>query len=106
LGLNPVGVLLAFERRAAQLARIAAALGSRSFGDLDRGEEARLGIFFKEKRDIGQQLALWRHGDKLDRLTQRLVALHRELLTNSQAAELLLAQGLADIARVAVARAR
>ena len=63
-------------------------------------------FFFKEKRDIGQQLALWRHGDKLDRLTQRLVALHRELLTNSQAAELLLAQGLADIARVAVARAR
>lgn len=106
LGLNPVGVLLAFERRAAQLARIAAALGSRSFGDLDRGEEARLGIFFKEKRDIGQQLALWRHGDKLDRLTQRLVGLHRELLTNSQAAELLLAQGLADIARVAGARGR
>jgi DNA polymerase-3 subunit delta len=106
LGLNPVGVLLAFERRAAQLARIAAALGPRSFGDLDRGEEARLGIFFKEKRDIGQQLALWRHGDKLGRLTQRLVTLHRELLTNSQAAELLLAQGLADIARVAGARAR
>ncbi|HAL91025.1 MAG TPA: DNA polymerase III subunit delta, partial [Erythrobacter sp.] len=53
-----------------------------------------------------QQLALWRHGDKLGRLTQRLVALHRELLTNSQAAELLLAQGLADIARVAGARAR
>ena len=106
LGLNPVGVLLAFERRAAQLARIAAALGSRPFGELDRGEEARLGIFFKEKRDIGQQFGLWRHGDKLDRLTQRLVGLHRELLTNSQAAELLLAQGLADIARVAGARAR
>ncbi len=106
LGLNPVGVLLAFERRAAQLARIAAALGSRGFGDLDRGEEARLGIFFKEKREIGQQLALWRHGDKLDRLTRRLVSLHRELLTNSQAAELLLAQGLADIARVATARTR
>ncbi|MBX7501403.1 DNA polymerase III subunit delta [Qipengyuania sp. YG27] len=106
LGLNPVGVLLAFERRAAQLARIAATLGSRSFGDLDRGEEARLGIFFKEKREIGQQFGLWRHGDKLDRLTQRLVTLHRELLTNSQAAELLLAQGLAEIARVAGARAR
>ena len=63
-------------------------------------------LLYLKKRDIGQQLALWRHGDKLDRLTQRLVALHRELLTNSQAAELLLAQGLADIARVAVARAR
>lgn len=106
LGLNPVGVLLAFERRAAQLARIAAALGNRSFGDLDRGEEARLGIFFKEKRDIGTQLGLWRHGNKLDRLTQRLVELHRQLLTNSQAAELLLAQGLTDIARVAGARPR
>ena len=106
LGLNPVGVLLAFERRAAQLARIAAALGSRPFGELDRGQEARLGIFFKEKRDIGQQFAIWRHGDRLDRLTQRLVGLHRELLTNSQAAELLLAQGLADIARVAGARTR
>ncbi len=106
LGLNPVGVLLAFERRAAQLAQIAAALGNRGFGDLDRGEEARLGIFFKEKRDIGTQLALWRHGDKLDRLTLRLVELHRQLLTNSQAAELLLGQGLTDIARVAGARSR
>lgn len=106
LGLNPVGVLLAFERRAAQLARITAVLGSRSFGDLDRGEEARLGIFYKEKRDIGNQLAMWRHGNKLDRLTQRLVDLHRQLLTNSQTAELLLAQGLTDIAKVAAARPR
>ena len=101
LGLNPVGVLLAFERRAAQLARIAAALGSRPYGDLDKGEKARLGIFFKEEREIGQQLSRWRQRNNLDRLTLRLVDLHRELLTNSQASELLLAQGLTGIARVA-----
>ena len=101
LGLNPVGVLLAFERRAAQLARIAAALGSRPYGDLDKGEKARLGIFFKEDREIGQQVSRWRQRNNLDRLTLRLVEMHRELLTNSQAAELLLAQGLTGIARVA-----
>ncbi|MEZ5680810.1 MAG: DNA polymerase III subunit delta [Erythrobacter sp.] len=101
LGLNPVGVLLAFERRAAQLARIAAALGPRSYGDLDKGEKARLGIFFKEEREIGQQLSRWRQRNNLDRLTLRLVEMHRELLTNSQAAELMLAQGLTGIARVA-----
>ncbi len=105
LGLNPVGVLLAFERRAAQLARISAALGSRPFDSLSKGDEARLGIFFKEKRDVGEQLKRWR-GPALDRLTLRLVELHRSLLTNSQAAELLLAQGLTGIARAAVAAGR
>ena len=47
----------------------------------------------------------WR-GPKLDRLTMRLTQLHRELLTNSQASELLLAQGLTGIARVAGAGRR
>lgn len=106
LGLNPVGVLLAFERRAAQLARIAASLGNRRYGDLDKGEKARLGIFWKEERAIGDQLGRWRQGDRLGRLTLRLTELHRELLTNSQAAELLLAQGLTGIARVAGAGRR
>ncbi|WP_369026328.1 DNA polymerase III subunit delta [Qipengyuania sp. RANM35] len=101
LGLNPVGVLLAFERRAAQLARIAAELGSRPYTDLDKGAKARLGIFYKEEREIGTQLSRWRQRNNLDRLTLRLVEMHRELLTNSQAAELLLAQGLTGIARVA-----
>lgn len=107
LGLNPVGVLLAFERRTAQLARISAALGPRPFDSLGKADEMRLGIFFKEKRDIGEQLKRWRNrpGD-LDLLTLRLVDLHRELLTNSQAAELLLAQGLTGIARKAAAGAR
>ncbi len=105
IGLNPVGTLLAIERRAAQLARISAALGNRRYQDLDKGEKARLGIFWKEERDIAEQVQRWR-GPKLDRLTMRLTELHRELLTNSQASELLLAQGLTGIARVAGAGRR
>ena len=99
MGLNPVGLLLAFERRAAQLARIAARIGPRgSFEDLGKGEKAQLGIFFREEREIRNQHAYWR-GARLDRLTTRLVALHRELLANSQAAHLLLAQALTGMAR-------
>ncbi|MDG5747925.1 DNA polymerase III subunit delta [Qipengyuania sp. XHP0207] len=106
LGLNPVGVLLAFERRAAQLARIAAALGNRSYGDLDKGEKARLGIFWKEEREIGNQLSRWRAKGRLDRLTHGLTRLHRDLLANSQASELLLAQGLTSLAQLAGAGRR
>jgi DNA polymerase-3 subunit delta len=99
MALNPVGLLLAFERRAAQLARIAARLGPRgSFDDLGKGEKAQLGIFFREEREIRNQYAYWR-GPRLDRLTSRLVELHRELLANSQAAHLLLAQALTGMAR-------
>jgi DNA polymerase-3 subunit delta len=104
VALNPVGVLLAIERRAAQLARIAAKLGPR--GSLDRlgkGEKAQLGIFFREERDIRQQVRHWR-GRRLDMLVLRLTEMHRELLTNSQSAETLLAQGLARIARSAAPR--
>ena len=105
LGLNPVGTLLAFERRAAQLARVGAALGSRRYGDLDKGEKARLGIFWKEEREIGDQVQRWR-GPRLDRLTHGLTKLHRDMLTNSQAAELLLAQGLTSLAQLAGAGRR
>ena len=99
LSLNPVGVLLAFERRAAQLARLAAMLGSRRrLNDLDKGAKARLGVFWKDERDLAAQLQHWR-GSELDRLVAKLVALHRALLANSQSAELLLSQGLAEIAR-------
>jgi len=112
LGLNPVGLALALERRAAQLAQIAAHLGPRgSFDRLDRGAQARLGIFFKDVRDIRQQFERWRQpaqrgspDTRLDRLIGRLAALHRSLLANSQAAELLLAQELAEIARFAAKR--
>ena len=103
VGLNPVGVLLAVERRAAQLARIAAAIGPRRrVSDLDKGEQARLGIFFKEVRDIDDQLRRWQ-AVGLDRLVPRLVELHRELLTNSQSADVLLAQGLTRLTRAAAA---
>lgn len=112
LGLNPVGVALALERRAAQLAQISAYLGPRgNFDRIDKGAEMRLGIFFKEKRDIGVQFKRWTmpaaRGSaetRLDRLIPRLAALHRTLLANSQAAELLLAQELAEIGRFAAKR--
>jgi len=104
LGLNPVGLLLAIERRASQLAQIAAKLGGRgSLDDLGKGEKAQLGIFWREERDIRQQVGRWNR-KKLDRLIPRLVALHRNLLANSQAAEMLLAQELAEIARFAARR--
>lgn len=104
LGLNPVGTLLAIERRAAQLAQISARLGPRgSLDSLDRGAKASLGIFFREEREIRAQLKRW-HRRKLERLGPKLVELHRALLANSQAAELLLAQGLVEIARFAARR--
>ena len=104
LGLNPVGVLLAFERRAAQLAQLASKLGPR--GDvaaLIESEAAARRVFWKDKRDLGEQLRRWR-GRRLERLVAKLVELHRVLLTNSQNAELLLSQGLAEITRVAAGR--
>jgi len=112
LGLNPVGVALALERRAGQLAQIAAFLGPRgSFEQIDKGAEMRLGIFYKEKRDIGVQYKRWsqpaargQRETRLDRLIPRLTALHRNLIANSQAAELLLAQELAEIGRFAAKR--
>lgn len=103
-GMNPVGLLLAVERRAAQLEQIAAKIGPRgSFDDLDKGERARLGIFWREEREIRAQSKAW-HRRKLERLGPRLIDLHRRLLANSQAAETLLAQGLVEIARFAARR--
>jgi DNA polymerase-3 subunit delta len=104
LGLNPVGVLLAFERRAAQLGQLAARLGPK--GDVAafvKGEAAARRIFWKEEREIAAQLGRWR-GKRLERLIERLVALHAALLGNSQNAELIMAQGLGEIARAAVRR--
>lgn len=101
LSLNPVGLLLAFERRAAQLAQLAARIGPR--GDINtaiQAEKRARRIFWKDERDLSVQIRRWR-GPRLDRLVARLVELHRDLLHNSQASELLLAQGLAEIARAA-----
>lgn len=112
LGLNPVGVALALERRAAQLAQISAHLGpGGQFDRIDKGAEMRLGIFFKERRHIEAQFKRWTmpaargsRETRLDRLIPRLTSLHRTLLANSQAAELLLAQELGQIARFAAKR--
>ena len=104
LGINPVGLLLALERRTAQLTQITAKLGPRgNFDNLGKGEKAQLGIFWKEEREIRQQLSRWPRA-KLDRLIPRLTALHQTLLANSQAAELLLAHDLTEIARFAAKR--
>ena len=106
LSLSPVGLLLAFERRAAQLVQLAARMGPR--GDVQRfieGERQARRVFFRDAADLGNQLRRWR-GKRLGRLVERLVALHRELLANSQSAELLLAHGLTEIARAAAAAER
>jgi DNA polymerase III subunit delta len=101
LGLSPVGLLLAFERRAAQLVQLAAKAGPRgNLPQLVEVEAAARRVFWKDKRDLIHQLNRWR-GKKLARLVQRLFELHRSLLANSQNAELLLAQELADITRAA-----
>ena len=104
LSLNPVGVALALERRAAQLAALTARMkpGQDPKALIDQEATARR-VFFGDKRDLMVQMQRW-SGDKLERLVPRLADLHRTLLTNSQAAELLLSQALAQIARVAAAR--
>ena len=104
ISLNPVGVLLALERRAAQLAQLAAKLGPRGrVGDLLEAEQKAHRVFWRDRKDLAAQLERWR-GPPLERLVQRLAGLHRALLGNSQAAELLLAQELALIARQAAGR--
>nr|WP_246543607.1 DNA polymerase III subunit delta [Novosphingobium profundi] len=102
LQINPVGLLLALERRAAQLAALNAQLGHSSdiAGLLEAEAKARR-VFWKDKPALAQQLRIWR-GARLDRLVARLVALHQLLLGNSSDSELLLADGLLRIARIAV----
>jgi DNA polymerase-3 subunit delta len=105
LGLNAVAVLLALERRAAQLAALAARLGGR--GDVTgfiAGEKAARRIFFKDENALRDQLSRWR-GKRLERLVDRLASLHQDLMANSQHADLLLSQGLADITRFAARKA-
>ncbi len=104
LSLNSVGILLAIERRVAQLAALSAKLGPR--GDVNsllQAEKQARRIFWRDERDLSVQLRRWR-GRKLDRLVARLVELHQSLMANNQSAELLLSQGLAEIARAAAAR--
>jgi DNA polymerase-3 subunit delta len=104
VSLNPVAVLLAIERRAAQLAQIAAKAGKgRRIADVLEAEQKAHRVFWRDRKDLARQLECWKPA-KLDRLVRRLTALHRTLLSNSQAAELLLAQELEEIARYAVPR--
>ena len=100
VSLNPVAVTLALERRAAQLARLSANL--RPGDDMQQFLKSQ-GVFFREHREVGDQLQRW-SGGKLERLIPRLTQLHRSLLANSQMADLILAQELAQIARYAAAR--
>lgn len=104
VSLNPVAMLLALERRAAQLAQLTARIGpgGRATDVLDAEQKAHR-VFWRDKKDLTTQLQRW-NARKLERLVQRLAVLHRSLLANSQAAELLLAQELTDIARFALAR--
>ena len=106
LSLNPVGLLLAFERRAAQLAQLAARLGNstRISQFIDSEKNARR-VFFRDAGDLKAQLAHWR-GKRLERLVERLAETHRALLANSQSAETLLAHELAEIARNALSEQR
>lgn len=100
LGLNPVAVALALERRAAQLARVAARMARD--GDIDSALEAER-VFFGERKELRMQLQRW-SAARLDRLVRRLAELHRALLANSATAELQLAQALVQIGRAAGAR--
>lgn len=100
LSLNPVGLLLAFERRTAQLAQLDARLGRGSVDSFIESETRARRVFFKDAPDLKAQLGRWR-GAKLERLVARLVELHRALLANSPASETLLAQALTAIARAA-----
>ena len=96
--------MLAFERRAAQLGQLAGKLGPREDASalIEREKLARR-VFWKDSADLTEQLRIWR-GARLARLIERLMALHRDLMGNSQNAEQLLAQGLAEITRGAAAR--
>jgi DNA polymerase-3 subunit delta len=101
LSLNPVGVLLAFERRAAQLAQLAARWGRRGrLRDFLESEKRARRVFWRDAGDLETQLGKWR-GEHLDRLVRRLAGAHRTMLSNSAAAETLLGQELSEIARKA-----
>ncbi|RDC61290.1 DNA-directed DNA polymerase [Alteripontixanthobacter maritimus] len=105
VSLNPVGLLLAFERRTAQLAQIAGKIRSeRDISGVLQNEQQARRVFWKDRRDLDNQLRCWNSEAKLSRLVERLMQLHRALLSNNQSAEVLLSQGLAEIARAARVR--
>jgi DNA polymerase-3 subunit delta len=101
MDLNPVGVILAFERRVAQLVQLAGRMKSgtelRSFMEAERAAHR---VFFKDVADITAQLQIWR-GVRLERLARRVTQLHRTLIEDNRSALLVLSQALAEIARAA-----
>jgi len=103
VSLNPVAVLLAMERRAAQLAGLVARMGGGQASSLLEAEVKARRVFWRDRPDLEVQLRRW-NAARLDRLVQRLAALHRAMLGNSQAGELLLSQELTEIARFASPR--
>lgn len=101
LSLNPVGLLLAFERRAAQLAQLNAKMGARGRPkDVVGAEIKARRLFWKDEHDLVEQLDRWR-GPKLGRLVGRLIELHRALLASGPVSEVLLTQTLTGIAGAA-----
>ncbi len=99
--INPVGLLLAVERRAVQLAQLATRLGPGGNVNAFLEQEAQAKrIFFKDKPDLVTQLQKWR-GARLERLLTRLAILHRTMLNDNHGASLRLQQALAEITRVA-----
>jgi DNA polymerase III subunit delta len=98
---NPVGLLLALERRAVQLAQLTARMGpgGNINAFLEQEMQARR-VFFKDKPDLALQLHKWR-GPRLERLLERLAQLHRAMLGDSSGAALRLQQALAEFARAA-----
>lgn len=99
--INAVGLLLAFERRAVQLAGLAARAGTG--GNLNAfldGEVQARRVFFRDKPDLMLQLHKWR-GARIERLLSKLAALHRTLMHDSSGASLRMSQAIVEIARVA-----
>jgi len=99
--ISAVGLLLAFERRTAQLAGLASRMapGENVARFIDNEANARR-VFWRDKAVLGEQLRNWR-GARLERLGQRLLALHQSMLANSADGELLLSQELATLTRLA-----
>lgn len=105
-GISEVGLVLALQRRAVQLAGLASKMGNNaniaSFVD---AESRRGPIFWKEKPDYVRQLGSWRPA-ALARLNERLIELHRNMMQSSQSTSQLLRNELTEIARAAAAMAR
>jgi DNA polymerase III subunit delta len=98
LGLSPVGLLLAFERRVAQLSTLSSRLrGQGDIYSLVETEASARRIRWQDKGALKQQLGIW-HARRLGSLVDKLMALHQALLSNSRDSGLLLAHGLAQIA--------